>query len=161
MAAAPPTPWRGPQQRRPLPAGAGRSAALSWRPLYRPLFAQHHAASVDETARPGVLAAWPKCPVPGAFVLAGKGAQMTDLKYPIEMVNGVPVVAAPEEIDASNADWLHAVLREAADGGHERFVVDMTRTRFCASAGVGSWRGRTTAPWPKAANCGWSGPPAP
>ena len=63
---------------------------------------------------------------------------MTDLKYPIEMINGVPVVAAPEEIDVSNADCLHAVLREAADRGHERFVVDMTRTRFCASSGVGS-----------------------
>jgi anti-sigma B factor antagonist len=63
---------------------------------------------------------------------------MTDLKYPIEMVNGVPVVAAPEEIDVSNADCLHTVLREAAARGHERFVVDMTRTRFCASAGIGA-----------------------
>ena len=61
---------------------------------------------------------------------------MTD-RYPIEMVNGVPVVAAPEEIDISNADCLQAVLREAADRGHERFVVDMTRTGFCASAGIG------------------------
>jgi anti-sigma B factor antagonist len=63
---------------------------------------------------------------------------MTDLKYPIEMVNGVPVVAAPEEIDVSNAGCLHTVLREAAARGHERFVVDMTRTRFCASAGIGA-----------------------
>jgi anti-sigma B factor antagonist len=53
------------------------------------------------------------------------------------VVNGVPVVAAPAEIDASNADWLQAVLLEAAARGHETFVVDMTRTRFCASAGVG------------------------
>ena len=62
---------------------------------------------------------------------------MASLKYPIEMVNGVPVVAAPAEIDISNADWLDAVLREAAARGHARFVVDMTGTTFCASSGVG------------------------
>jgi anti-sigma B factor antagonist len=53
------------------------------------------------------------------------------------MVNGVPVVAAPEEIDVTNADWLRAVLLEAAARGHETFVVDMTRTQFCDSAGLG------------------------
>jgi anti-sigma B factor antagonist len=62
---------------------------------------------------------------------------MASLEDPIEMVNGVPVVAAPAEIDISNADWLDAVLREAADRGHATFVVDLTRTRFCASSGVG------------------------
>jgi anti-anti-sigma factor len=58
-------------------------------------------------------------------------------RYPIEMVNGVPVVAAPEEIDVTNADWLRAVLLEAAARGHGTFVVDMTGTQFCASAGIG------------------------
>jgi anti-anti-sigma factor len=58
-------------------------------------------------------------------------------RYPIEMVRGVPVVAAPAEIDTSNADWLRAVLLEAAARGHGTFVVDMIRTQFCASAGVG------------------------
>jgi anti-sigma B factor antagonist len=62
---------------------------------------------------------------------------MAQVRYPIEMVNGVPVVAAPAEIDASNADCLHAVLLDAAARGHGTFVVDMTRTQFCASAGVG------------------------
>jgi anti-sigma B factor antagonist len=62
---------------------------------------------------------------------------MADARYPIEMVNGVPVVAAPAEIDASNADWLRAVLLEAACRGHGTFVVDMTGTTFCASAGLG------------------------
>jgi anti-sigma B factor antagonist len=62
---------------------------------------------------------------------------MAGVRYPIEMVNGVPVVAAPEEIDASNAGWLRAVLLEAAARGHETFVVDMTRTHFCDSAGLG------------------------
>jgi anti-anti-sigma factor len=62
---------------------------------------------------------------------------MAGVRYPIEMVNGVPVVAAPEEIDADNAECLHAVLLEAAARGNETFVVDMARTQFCASAGVG------------------------
>jgi anti-sigma B factor antagonist len=58
-------------------------------------------------------------------------------RYPIEMVRGVPVVAAPEEIDVRNADWLEKVLLQAHHGGHGTFVVDMTGTRFCASAGLG------------------------
>jgi anti-sigma B factor antagonist len=62
---------------------------------------------------------------------------MTDLEYPIEMVNGVPVVAAPAEIDASNTGWLDAVLLDAAARGHATFVVDMTGTQFCDSSGVG------------------------
>ena len=62
---------------------------------------------------------------------------MSTTRYPIEVVNGVPVVAAPAEIDASNADWLRAVLLEAACRGHGTFVVDMTGTRFCASTGIG------------------------
>ena len=62
---------------------------------------------------------------------------MTDLRCPIEMVNGVPVVVAPAEIDVSNADWLEAALLTAHYVGHGTFVVDMTGTRFCASAGLG------------------------
>jgi anti-sigma B factor antagonist len=62
---------------------------------------------------------------------------MSGARDPIELVNGVPVVVAPEEIDASNSGWLHAVLWEAADRGHGTFVVDMTRTQFCDSGGLG------------------------
>ena len=62
---------------------------------------------------------------------------MPGARDPIEMVNGVPVVVAPEEIDASNTGWLHAVLWEAADRGRGTFVVDMTRTQFCDSGGLG------------------------
>jgi anti-anti-sigma factor len=54
------------------------------------------------------------------------------------MVKGVPVVAAPGEIDASNADWLRTTLLDTAARGHATFVVDMTRTRLCASAGIGA-----------------------
>jgi anti-sigma B factor antagonist len=61
---------------------------------------------------------------------------MSGLRYPIEMVKGVPVVVAPQEIDAHNADCLRAVLLQAAVRGHATFVVDMTGTQFCASAGL-------------------------
>ena len=61
---------------------------------------------------------------------------MPGARYPIEMVSGVPVVAAPEEIDVSKADWLRAVVLEAACRGHGTFVVDMSRTRICAAAGL-------------------------
>ena len=61
---------------------------------------------------------------------------MAGVRYPIEMAGGVPVVAAPKEIDASNADRLRAVLLEAASRGQATFVVDMTGTQFCDSAGL-------------------------
>src|SRR5881396_1639911 len=69
-------------------------------------------------------------------VPAGRWTPMSGLRYPIEMVNGVPVVVAPQEIDAHNADFLRAVLLQAAARGHATFVVDMTGTQFCASAGL-------------------------
>ena len=62
---------------------------------------------------------------------------MAEVRYPIEVVSGVPVVAAPAKIDASNAEGLRAVLLEAACRGHGTFVVDMTGTRSCTSAGLG------------------------
>ena len=59
---------------------------------------------------------------------------MRDNRYPL-MINGVAVVSAPDEIDAANAEQLRAVLLEAGTRGQARVVVDMTRTRFCDSAG--------------------------
>jgi anti-anti-sigma factor len=49
---------------------------------------------------------------------------------------GVPVVTAPEELDITNASHLESALDEAAAKGHGSFVVDMSRTRFCDSAGL-------------------------
>ena len=63
---------------------------------------------------------------------------MTDLEYPIEMVNGVPVVAAPADIDASNVGRLDAVLLDAPARGHATFVVDISHIQFCGSSGVGA-----------------------
>src|ERR1700746_4180847 len=64
------------------------------------------------------------------------GAQMPDGSFPVEVVGGVPVVAAPEEIDITNAEALRSALLTAAATGHGTLVVDMTRTRFCDSSGL-------------------------
>jgi anti-anti-sigma factor len=61
---------------------------------------------------------------------------MADSKCLFEVVSGVPVVAAPEEIDITNAPALRSALLEAAAQGHGTFVVDMTLTRFCDSSGL-------------------------
>jgi hypothetical protein len=53
---------------------------------------------------------------------------MPDNSFPVEVL-GVPVVAAPEEIDITNAEALRSALLTAAAGGHGALVVDMTRTR--------------------------------
>jgi|SRR5271166_1146497 len=57
-------------------------------------------------------------------------------RCPVEVVSGVPVVAAPEEIDMISASELRSALLEAAAHGHGTLVVDMTRTQFCDSSGV-------------------------
>jgi anti-sigma B factor antagonist len=62
---------------------------------------------------------------------------MPDVSYPIEMISGVPVVTAPAEIDVTTADQLRLALLEAAARGHTTIVVDMTRTEFCDSSGLG------------------------
>ena len=61
---------------------------------------------------------------------------MPEIGFPVELVRGVPVVGAPEEIDITNAAGLRAALLESAARGHGTFVVDMTRTRFCDTAGL-------------------------
>lgn len=61
---------------------------------------------------------------------------MPDGSFPVEIVKGMPVVAAPEDIDITNAGALRAALLNAAANGHDRLVVDMTRTQFCDSSGL-------------------------
>ena len=61
---------------------------------------------------------------------------MTGASFPVEMVGGVPVVAAPEEIDITNAGVLRTALLQAAAHGNGTLVVDMSRTQFCDSAGL-------------------------
>ena len=61
---------------------------------------------------------------------------MPDGSFPAEIVKGVPVVAAPEEIDITNVAALRADLLTAAANGYDTLVVDMTRTQFCDSSGL-------------------------
>ena len=60
---------------------------------------------------------------------------MPGIRNPL-MINGVPVVTAPAEIDITTAGQLRAVLLRSAARGQPTIVVDMTRTRFCDSAGL-------------------------
>jgi anti-sigma B factor antagonist len=71
-----------------------------------------------------------------AFTPRKRVARMPDARFPVEVVGDVPVVGAPEEIDITNATGLRGALLEAAARGQGTFVVDMTRTQFCDSAGL-------------------------
>jgi anti-sigma B factor antagonist len=64
-----------------------------------------------------------------------------EISFPVQVVEGIPVVTAPEEIDLANAAGLKAALLQAArpelaEPGRALIVVDMSRTRFCDSAGL-------------------------
>ena len=61
---------------------------------------------------------------------------MPDGRFPVELVSGVPVVAAPEEIDITNTPEQRAALLEAAADGPGTLVADLTRTQFCDSSGL-------------------------
>jgi anti-sigma B factor antagonist len=61
---------------------------------------------------------------------------MPEASFPVDVVSGVPVVTAPEEIDIGNAAGLRAALLDAAGHGSRTLVVDMARTQFCDSAGL-------------------------
>jgi anti-sigma B factor antagonist len=61
---------------------------------------------------------------------------MHDGRFPLEVVSGVPVVTAPEEIDITNAPELRSALLAAAAHGRGRLVADMTGTQFCDSSGL-------------------------
>ena len=61
---------------------------------------------------------------------------MAEVSFPVAVTGGVPVVAAPEEIDLVNAAGLRAALFDAAERGNGTLVVDMSRTQFCDSAGL-------------------------
>jgi anti-sigma B factor antagonist len=56
--------------------------------------------------------------------------------FPVEVVEGVPVVTAPEEIDITNAKALRSALLQVAANGHGTLVVDMSQTQFCDSSGL-------------------------
>jgi anti-sigma B factor antagonist len=61
---------------------------------------------------------------------------VTAVRYLRTIINGVPVVAAPAEVDITTAEQLRAVLVAAAGAGHPAVVVDMARTLSCDSSGL-------------------------
>jgi anti-sigma B factor antagonist len=54
----------------------------------------------------------------------------------VEEICGVPVVTTPAEIDITNAAGLRTALLEASSLGQGTFIVDMSGTQFCDSAGI-------------------------
>jgi anti-anti-sigma factor len=56
--------------------------------------------------------------------------------YPIEMIGDLPVVTAPAEITASDADQLRISLLMAASCRSATIVLDMAKTRRCESAAL-------------------------
>ena len=60
---------------------------------------------------------------------------MPDDGFLVDVVGGVPVVVAPEQIDITNAEALGSALLTAAASAPGPLVVDMTRTEFCDSSG--------------------------
>jgi anti-sigma B factor antagonist len=61
---------------------------------------------------------------------------MPEASFLVEVVSGMPVVTAPEEIDITNAAGLRAALLEAAAHESRTLVVDMAQTQFCDSAAL-------------------------
>jgi anti-sigma B factor antagonist len=57
-------------------------------------------------------------------------------RFLIELVSGVPVVGAPQEIDMSNARELGSALLEAVADGPGTLVADMSRTQYCDSSAI-------------------------
>ena len=61
---------------------------------------------------------------------------MAGARYPIMLVGGVPVVEAPQKLDARSAEWFRKVLLQAAFAGPATVVVNLTGTQSCDLAGV-------------------------
>jgi len=74
-------------------------------------------------------------PVPGSKT-ACFAREVGKVSGRVPLINGVAVVSASAEIDVTTAEQLQMALLEADRHGHATVVVDMTRTRFCDSAGL-------------------------
>ncbi|MGH3154575.1 MAG: STAS domain-containing protein [Streptosporangiaceae bacterium] len=91
-------------------------------------------------SRLGVPAACTACPAgllgSRAGAAAGRWARVSSTRYFHTVINGVPVVTTPAEVDIATADQFRMVLLEAAARGGATVVVDMTGTRFCDTSGL-------------------------
>jgi anti-anti-sigma factor len=61
---------------------------------------------------------------------------MLDSNFPVRRESGVAIVAAPEEIDITNAGRLRTALVRASANGDRTIVVDLSGTHFCDSAAL-------------------------
>ena len=61
---------------------------------------------------------------------------MSEQPDQLSHVNGVPVVRAAVEVDATNAQDLRSAIVAALGTGAERLIVDMSQTEFCDSTGL-------------------------
>ena len=59
---------------------------------------------------------------------------MSEINFPVRLERGIPVVAAPAEIDITTAGLLRTTLLAARANGRHALVVDMSGTHFCDSA---------------------------
>ena len=60
---------------------------------------------------------------------------MTESRYPIQLVRGVPVIPAPVTLDLRAAGLLRTTLLHLAAAGHVTVVIDMSATMACDAAG--------------------------
>jgi anti-anti-sigma regulatory factor len=60
---------------------------------------------------------------------------MAETRYPIQVVRGVPVIAAPAVLDSPSAKVLRTTLLRLAATGHVTVVLDMSATTVCDAAG--------------------------
>jgi anti-sigma B factor antagonist len=61
---------------------------------------------------------------------------MPELRSPVKLVRGVPVVIAPGQLDITTANLLRASLVHLTACGYATIAVDMSRTEFCDSVGL-------------------------
>jgi anti-sigma B factor antagonist len=61
---------------------------------------------------------------------------VSDEPEQLSQLDGVPVVRAAVEVDATNADDLRSAILSAVSTGTERLIVDMGGTEFCDSTGL-------------------------
>ena len=71
--------------------------------------------------------------------------RVPEVRFPVAVTGGVPVVAAPEEIDITNADALRAALLEAAAAAGRAAMTARDRERRLVSADTRGARGDDAA----------------
>jgi anti-sigma B factor antagonist len=61
---------------------------------------------------------------------------MPELRSPVKLVRGVPVVIASGQLDITTASLLRASVLHLSACGYATIAVDMSGTEFCDSAGL-------------------------